>query len=290
MNKVTFLGPVGATFSHQAYDALACKYGLLPSSSSQLIPATTNKEILRMIRDHGGYGAIAMETLAEMRVNESLESFIDLLKVYRKADECSFCITGAIRLELNFCLMLKMGARDSWNKTIVAHPKAIGACQSNIEKRFLKTVECSSNGEAARLVAESDEYSTCAALGPHAAAEKFGLEIVHDRFEDRKAVTTFFLITPKTRGVCIGKNNRALIVFTIPHIAGSLVKALIPFERYGLNLIQIHSTHSGNQAYNFAVEIDVELSKLQTFERALKAFEKCVLSSIAFGPFEVCDT
>src|ERR1035437_8611629 len=105
MKKVTFLGPVGATFSHDAYNLLAGLYqapkAVTIGSGSNCVPASNNGEILQLVQAYGGYGVIAMETLAEGRVAEPLESFIDLLKTYKKTDDYPIRIIGAIKLKIS---------------------------------------------------------------------------------------------------------------------------------------------------------------------------------------------
>lgn len=287
MKKITFLGPVGATFSHDAYNILANIYGAPIVNETNCQPATSNGEILRFIQQHGGYGAIAMETLAEGRVAEPLESFIELLKAYSNIGECSFRVVGAIRLKLHFCLMVRQEVSEPEISRIVAHPKALGACKGRIARKVLQTTSASSNGEAARLVAESKEYRSAAALGPKSASEKYGLKVLDEAFEDGEAVTTFFLIAPASHRISIGKENCILIVFKVPHSPGALVRSLLPFESEGLNLIQIHSVHAGNHTYNFAIEIEVKEKELESLDRAVSEFKKHIDSFLCFGPFEV---
>lgn len=291
MKKITFLGPIGATFSHDAYNILAEIYAapkvITEPSRTNCVPATANGEILRLIGIHNGYGAIAMETLAEGRVAEPLESFIELLKTYAKTAQCPFCVVGAIRLKLHFCLMVRPNVSESAIAKIVAHPKALGACKERIASMAIPTINASSNGEAARLVAESGEYAGCAALGPKSASEKYGLKVLNDAFEDREAITTFFLIAPIGHRVSVGKENRILIVFKVPHKPGALAKSLQPFERENLNLIQIHSVHAGNHTYNFAIEVEARENELEALSKAMKGFENHVDTHLSFGPFEV---
>lgn len=287
MKKITFLGPVGATFSHEAYDILAKLYGTPEADQENCVPANSNGEILKLIRQHGGYGAIAMETLAEGRVAEPLESFIELLKTCAKTSDCPFRIIGAIRLKLHFCLMVKPGADEGAIKQIIAHPKALGACRNGIAKLALPTINVSSNGEAARLVSESSEYADCAALGPRTASKKYGLKVLNEEFEDGEAVTTFFLIAPASERISIGLENRVLIVFKVPHEPGALVRSLRPFEQEGLNMIQIHSVHAGNHAYNFAIEIEVKKDEMEALDRAMAAFKGHVDAYVSFGPFAI---
>lgn len=235
MKKITFLGPVGATFSHDAYNVLAETYdapkAIAEGQDKNCIPASTNGEIIKSILLHRGYGAIAMETLAEGRVAEPLESFIDLLKRYKKTEECPFHVIGAVKMRLHFCLMARKDLRHGSSiLKVVAHPKAFGPCKGMLFANGLSFIEAKSNGEAARLVAESEEYSDCAALGPQSAAEKYDLKVLVKAFEDSSAITTFFLLGPKEHKVSVGKENRVLIVFKAPHKPGSLVRSLMPFE------------------------------------------------------------
>ncbi len=291
MKSITFLGPVGATFSHDAYNILAEIYGAPKVINEPLhtncIPASSNREVLKIIAQRCGYGTFAMETLAEGRVAEPIESFIELLQTYNTNTECPFWVVGSIRLKLHFCLMARKGIVEEMISKVVAHGKALGACRQRISSKKIQTAEVSSNGEAARLVAENDEYFTCAALGPKSAAEKYGLQVLDESYEDKEAVTTFFLIAPKEHKNVVGEENRILIVFRVPHTPGALVRALLPFDEEELNLIQIHSVHEGNGVYHFAIELDVKECKLKALERALEKFKQRVEKYLSFGPFEV---
>ena len=287
MKKVTFLGPLGATFSHDAYNVLSKIYGTPKVTQSNYVQADSNGEVLKLIQEHGGFGAIAMETLAEGRVAEPLESFIKLLSSYSQTSECPFTVIGAIRLRISFCLMARKGMTQSDITKIIAHPKALGACKRSVAETSLKTIEVASNGQAALLITENDTYAACAALAPRSAAVKYGLKVLNHMFEDREAITTFFLIAPKSYQSQIGCENRMLVVYKIPHTPGALVRSLRVFEREGLNLIQIHSIHSGNRDYHFAIEIEAEKRKLKALSAAMSRFESCVDTHLSFGPFEV---
>jgi prephenate dehydratase len=293
MKNITFLGPVGATFSNDAYNLLAEKYGapeaLCSETESNCLPASNNEEILGMISEHKGYGAIAMETLAGGRVSETLESFIELLQKY-DVGSCPFHIVGAVKMKLHFCLMVRPGLGLESVSKIIAHPKALGACKERVAKTGIPTEGVSSNGEAARLLAENPEYQNCAALGPKSAAQKYGLKILDEAYEDREAVTTFFLITPKEHVVSTGKNNRVLIVCRLKHESGSLVKALQALASENLNMIQIHSMYTRNNSYDFAIEVEVSDQEISGLEKALEKFETCVEKHLFFGPFEVLST
>ncbi len=287
--NITFLGPLHTTFSHEAYDNLAQIFRA-PTSDNPLFPVTpvkSNREIVPMICDRGGYGAVAMETLAGGRVDESLEPFIDLLSDYRATDHLPFKIIGAVKKPISFCLMTRPEVELGEIKLLLAHPKALQPCRSQLTTWAFPIQECSSNGEAARLIAEEESYARAAALGPRRAAKHYGLKILAEGCEDKKAVTTFFLLGPINHQARIGCQNRALLVFSLPHRPGALVQALMPFSLASLNLMHVHSVHNNDGNYRFAIEIEIEDVKLDTFRKALNLFDDLVEEYLCFGPFAV---
>lgn len=284
--RVTFLGPKGATFSDVAYHRLAVEYGAPIGEDADYQTVATNHQVIDAIVQHGGFGAIAMETAAQGRVAEPLEAFIGLLGNYDNSTR-PFSVIRALKMKLSFCLMARAGVALSQVTGVVAHPKALGACKDNVSRLSIPTREATSNGEAARMVAQDSGFGTWAALGPVSAAEKFGLNVVADAYEDATAVTTFFLLGPNACGRVIGEKNRALIVFQTADAPGALVRALEPWEKRGLNLMQIHSVHVNKGTYDFAIEVEVEQNRISSFNEALREFERAVVKHITFGPFQV---
>lgn len=284
---IAILGPIGATFSCDAYTKLSRMFGApLLDNSVEAVPVTRNSEILPTLLKHqNGYGAIAMETKAEGRVAEPLESFIELLS--QCPNGCSLHVIGALKMKLHFSLMVRPGVRREDIKGIVAHPKALGACKQRIQMLGLPTEDSVSNGKAAEDVAILEKYESWAALGPESAATKYGLQIIDGAFEDAEAVTTFFLLAPISVPVFQGEKNRVLIVYRLSHTPGSLVDSLIPFKEESLNLIQIHSVHVGDGNYSFAIELDVTTLQVEGFKRAVARFHVHTTNSLVFGPFEV---
>ncbi|MDD5165724.1 MAG: prephenate dehydratase domain-containing protein [Candidatus Pacebacteria bacterium] len=291
MKKITFLGPVGATFSHQAYSLLSHLYDA-PSDTDhdvELLPATRNGEVINQIIKHGGYGAIAMETRAEGRVAEPLESFIELLRDYANENQCPVSVIGAIKMKLHFSLLVRKGIAREDIERIVAHPKALGACKRGINRLNVPTVDTLSNGKAAEDVALCIGFERCAALAPASAAHKYGLRILEPAFEDAEAVTTFFLLGHQGCSRTIIEDSRVLIVFRTSHVPGALVSSLASFQEFGLNLMQIHSVHTGNGSYDFAIEIECPKDSSGRIQSALRQFKTLTPRSIVFGPFPIQD-
>ena len=281
---ITFLGPASATFSYEAYKKLSEKYGTPEIGSSSTSEVMRNESVLPSVCFYGGYGVIAMETKAQGKVVEPIESFIDLLN----KPDCPLHVLGAIKMRLHFALMARPGMKKEKIEKVLAHPKAFGACAGKIATNRFATMASDSNGRAAEDVAENPMFKKCAALAPRVAAEKYGLQVLEENFEDGEAITTFFLLGShpiRQRR----KQNRALIVFRAKHKAGALVSALTPFKKAGLNLIHIHSAYTELGGYNFAIEMDIAKSEISTFNAATKEFRKRVLKSLVFGPFGIVE-
>ncbi len=287
MNKIVFLGPYGATFSHDAYTILAKKYRAPTVTEGNYVAASSNSEVLRLIEEHGGFGALAMETLAGGRLNESLETFICLLNDQRRSKDFGFRVIGAVKLKISFCLMAQIHVEEKQVSEIIAHPKALEACKNRILTGHFRTLNVPSNGEAARLVSLEDKYSRSAALGPKSAAQKYGLKVLNSSFEDEDAFTTFFLIGPEWHKVSIGRNNRILVIFKLKHTPYALVNALSPFARENLNVSQVHSVYCGRNSYHFAIEIELGRKQVASLNKAMYSFFDQVEDCVSFGPFEV---
>jgi prephenate dehydratase len=289
MKKVTFLGPIGATFSHDAYKILAELYGtpraVAEGPDANLVPASTNGEVLKLVLEHGGYGAIAMETLAEGKIAKNLKPFFDMLKTYKKPNEWPIRIIGALNMRFHICLMARKWSLSHPEWKLVGHSAALGACKTRIAEHKFITETVESNGEAARLVAEDDRYARYHALGPRSAAEKYDLTVYKEVFADDETITTFFLIGPKEHKASIGRENRALVVYELSNKPGAYYRSIEPFKE--LNLIPISPAYTGNRTHDFGIEVEVGGDEIEIFEKAIESFAGRVEEYLSFGPFQV---
>jgi prephenate dehydratase len=249
--------------------------------------AAKNEEVLPMVIGHGGYGAIAMETRAQGRVDPPLNSFIELLMHFKGTEDCPVTVLGAVRMQINFSLMARPGKSMSELTKVLAHPKSVGACRDRLKRMGVQVTEANSNGEAAREVAQNPAFENAGALGPSIAATKYDLSVLAESFEDQLAVTTFFLLGPRShQPPVLGNAGRSLIAFRTEHMPGALVDVLTPFKTAGLNLMQIHSLYTSNGEYDFAIEVEVNENQRDAHDQAiLKA--KSMARCIVFGPFPV---
>lgn len=297
MEKVIFLGPLGTTFSHMAYNALEAAFSAPLVSEKNYIPPASNADVVALMKEnsfHGrrAYAALAMGTSTKGRIVQSLEPFIGLLGTYGNTESCPFHIVGGVKYEVNFFCMVQKGLSVESVTKVVAHQEALFTCKDWIAQTFPGRISeaVSSNGEAARRVAQVAGYETSVALGPQCAAAAYDLDILTDSCQDTPdARTTFFLLAPHTHVAAVGEDNRALVVFEVSHRSSALAKALLVFGEQGLSLIQIHSIPIDSQNYHFVIELDVRKGEIEAFAKAMRSFCRCVKSHIVFGPFQIID-
>jgi prephenate dehydratase len=293
MSKITFLGPYGTTFSHNAYQLLSEEFGTPQVTPINLLPADNNAEVLGLIaRCGGGYGALAVETLADRRVGESVESFVQFLDPHAgRSSEAPFRIVGGVAMRLHFALMAREGIAGRDVTRIVAHERSLGPCRRRLELTKTPVQPVGTNGEAARRVALEEGYETSAALGPRSAAEVYGLKVLWEAFEDEAAVTTFYLIAPHTHPVRRGAQNRALLICRVPDKPGATLPVQIPLFEEGINMVHPHwvpeRRGKGRGPYAFMAGLEVRRSQLDAMERAVTRIKRKVPDLLYFPPFEV---
>jgi len=286
--KITYLGPSGTTFSALAYVKLAELFGAPGLVDGEESLAGTNEEVLSLVIEHGGWGVVAMETMAEGRVEGPVNSFLRLLDCHQTAETCRTKIVGAIEMPINFALMAQSGVAIRDIDTVVTHIKSFGACKNKIQALGAKFVESSSNGQAALDVANKPTFAKAAALAPKTAASKYGLQILEEAFEDRLAVTTFFLLGPKINPpVSLGKVYRSMLVSRFKNRPGSLVEVLIPFATARINLRHVRDYYTGGGQYDFVCQFDCHGDQVVDHARAMGEASKHMERHILFGPFPV---
>lgn len=237
--KITYLGPSGVTFSAIAFYRMVEAFGVQDRVvGAEEALAARNDDIVPLVAEHHGWGAIAMETLSTGRVDPPVNSFIELLDAHDN-ESCPIGVVGALRMTINFVLMALPGLSLQRLEGVRGHAKAIGACKGNVDRLGVPILEADSNGQAAEDVALNPKFSMYGALAPMEAAVKYGLEVLSPAFEDKEAVTTFFLLGPRGWNVTSCKQQQSLLVFGLEHHPLALVNALSPFGESGMDLTYI---------------------------------------------------
>jgi prephenate dehydratase len=184
-------------------------------------------------------------------------------------------------LPIRHCLVARRPADLRSFRVVRSHPVAFDQCRALLESLPAKRVAAATTADAARAVADSDDPTEAAIASPEAAAA-YGLAVVADDVgDDPDAFTRFVAVAPYTRVDGSHEGRRTAISFATDHRPGALYRALEPFARHELNMVQLVSRPlpKSRWRYRFDVvfdghpldgEVRTALAELRGLTRALR--------------------
>jgi prephenate dehydratase len=183
----------------------------------------------------------------------SIHKNIDLLNKF------DLKIIGEIYLKVNHNLLAIKGAKIENIKEVYSHWQALAQCEDNL-RRVLPTAkvrEYFDTAGSARYVSQEGDI-TKASIGSSLAAEKYGLEILQEEFQDNKSNFTRFVIISKNYQKLNGdgKKYKTSIIFSGTSVPGFLYKVLGSFASRNINLTKIESRPIPNDVWNYFFYID----------------------------------
>jgi len=238
--KVGFLGPEG-TFTQQAVHK---QFG----HSVRALPLTSIEEVFHEVEaGTADFGVVPIENSSEGTVNNTLDMFLT----------SPLGICSEVELRIHHNLMGRMAALGDVQR-ICAHPQALAQCRGWLSEHFagVEKVPVSSNAEGARRARDEDGT---AAIGPTAAAELYGLNVLVSEIEDRADNTTRFLVIGRKSSPPSGQDKTTLLVSGAHTDApGALFRLLEPLARHGISMTRIESRPSRRRNWDYVFFIDVE--------------------------------
>jgi chorismate mutase/prephenate dehydratase len=238
--KVGFLGPEG-TFTQQA---VYKQFG----HSVRALPLTSIEEVFHEVESGtADFGVVPIENSSEGTVNSTLDMFL--------ISPLGIC--GEVELRIHHNLMGQMTALDRVQR-ICAHPQALAQCRGWLSDHMtgVERVPVASNAEGARRARDEDGT---AAIGPMAAAEVYGLNVLVPEIEDRPDNTTRFLVIGRKAFPPSGEDKTTLLV-SAAHTAapGALFRLLEPFAKHAISMTRIESRPSRRRKWDYVFFIDLE--------------------------------
>ncbi|KAK4175979.1 Prephenate dehydratase-domain-containing protein [Triangularia setosa] len=241
---VAFLGPV-ASYSHQA-----TRLAFPDEAVNELIPVKTIREVFDTVQaGTTEYGVVPFENSTHGPVSMTLDALAD-----RQDDLPDIVVCGEVYLGVHHYLL---GFGHLGNvKRAFSHPQAFGQTTKWFKRHLpgVETVEVSSTSRAAEMASE-DKTGESAAVAGLMAGERYGLEVLGSKIEDREDNTTrFFVIRrkgddgegqerKKGDGGEGGPKGKNLVSFSVGSHdePGALADVLGCFKQRGLNLTSINS-------------------------------------------------
>jgi chorismate mutase/prephenate dehydratase len=263
---IAFLGPEG-TFTQAA----ALKHF---GHSVKTEPMATIGEVFREVEaGAASYGVVPIENSTEGVINHTLDEFM--------RSELKIC--GEVALRIHHHLMGKMTETGAIRK-IYSHQQSLAQCRKWLDTHLPKVelVDVSSNAEAARLAAQEEG---AAAIAGEAAAEIYGLNIIHRNIEDEPENTTRFLVIGQRDTPASGDDKTSLLIYT-DNRPGALYSILEPIARNRISMTRIESRPSRLGMWNYVFFIDIEGHvEDDNVARALQELEQTANSIRVLGSY-----
>jgi chorismate mutase/prephenate dehydratase len=240
--RVAFLGPK-YSYSHLASVA---KFG----ESVEHVPVGSIAAVFEEVnRRHVQFGIVPLENSTDGRIADTLDMFVRLPGLKIRAE---------VRLRVRHCLLGK-GEWTDVNR-VYSKAQAISQCRNWLGKNLPQAsmFDVVYSAEAA-AIAQKDPHAAAIASKPAAAA--YGLQVLVENIEDMANNTTRFAVISE-RGENPTGRDKTTMILRLSNQAGTLAKAIAPFEKNGVNMTWIESCPTAesinvlNPSYLFFADID----------------------------------
>nr|WP_101123140.1 prephenate dehydratase [Neisseria meningitidis] len=238
---IAYLGPQG-TFTQQA----AIKH--FGHAAHTMACPTIDNCFKQVETRQADYLVAPVENSTEGSVGRTL----DLLAV------TALQACGEVVLRIHHNLLRKNNGSTEGIAKVFSHAQALAQCNDWLGRHLpnAERIAVSSNAEAARLVAESDD-GTVAAIAGRTAAEIYGLDMVAECIEDEPNNTTRFLVMGHHETSASGSDKTSLAV-SAPNRAGAVASLLQPLTESGISMTKFESRPSKSVLWEYLFFIDIE--------------------------------
>ena len=232
----------------------------------EIIPCDTFREVITTIKkDPSVVGLMAIEnTIAG-----------SLLQNHELIRESGLSVTGEYKLRISHSLVALPGSSIHDITEVNSHPIALMQCADFLDTLpNAKVVEKGDTAMSARWIAENQLKGHAAICGK-LAARIYGMEVLAEGIETNKRNFTRFLALADhwvaDDIVRDSDKNKASLVFSLPHTAGSLSKVLAVLSFYDMNLSKIQSLPIIGREWEYLFYVDLTFTDLTRYRQALDA-------------------
>jgi prephenate dehydratase len=214
-----------------AHSAAACDR--LFSAAVELVPLPSFTAVAEAAADGDvDFGVLPIESSLSGPVNETHDLLYD----------SPLSITGETVLRIRHCLVGIAETPLDAIRTVRSHPAALDQCRRLLAAMPGATaIAAATTADAAHEVAERHDPAE-AAIASERAAQAYGLRVIAGDVGDHpEAYTRFVSVAPFTRIDRGSGEWRTAFSFVTDHRPGALHRAIEPFGRHGLDLVQLVS-------------------------------------------------
>jgi prephenate dehydratase len=178
------------------------------------------------------FGVLPIESSLSGPVNETHDLLYD----------SPLSITGETILPIRHCLVGPAVVPLEEIRVVRSHPAALDQCRRLLAAMpWATAIAAATTADAAHQVAEDNDPSE-AAIASERAASTYGLTVIAGDVGDHpEAYTRFVSVAPYTRLDRESEGWRTAFSFVTDHQPGALHRAIEPFGRHRLDLVQLVS-------------------------------------------------
>ncbi len=236
--KVAFLGPLHS-FSH-----LACEEHF--GTFVEALPQPSIADVfLQVERKSVDFGVVPAENVWQGSVGDTLDCLLN----------SPARIIGEVLLEINHCLLSRTDDLKKI-KRIYSRDIALAQCRQWLRENLPRAEwqAVTSTAEGALKASQDDES---AAIGPHRAANSYGLKVIAERIQDAPLNLTRFWILGQRVQQPSGY-DKTTIAFAVPHRPGTLYAALGALKEHNINMTMIASRPARHNPWEYVFFVDFQ--------------------------------
>jgi len=268
--RVAFQGEAGA-FSEEAIVQL---WG----AEAEPVPMRTFADVMDAAETGSvDYGLLPIEST----LMGGVDSAYDLLAMHER-----LMIAAETVVQIRLCVLGIPGATIAELTQLHSHPIMLAQCAHFLERyKHITPVPSWDTAGAARAVMQAGDPSRAAA-GSRRAADRFGLELLADRIEDRPDTQMRFLaVATGPAPLKAGAPVRSAALCTVRDVAGGLIAALQPLAKGGFNVSHFVARPTREPwQYMYYIEFEHDATDPEA-ARALEAVQKASTTYRLLGTF-----
>lgn len=200
-----------------------------------------------------------------------------VVRVYDLLLESHLAIAAETILPIEMQLIACPGASLADIRSVASHPMALAQCERffSAHPQWQRIAAEDTAGSVREALSRGDK--THAAIAGRRAAERYHGVILAESIQDNaENFTRFVLLLPAEKAAAIANPvaRKMSIAMRLAHQPGSLLAALEPFARHGVNMLKIESRPIHGQPWEYQFFLDLEAETPALLESALSEVRK----------------
>jgi prephenate dehydratase len=200
-----------------------------------------------------------------------------VVRVFDLLLESELSIVAETILPIELHLIVAPGASLAGIRSVASHPMALAQCERFFAAHSQwKRVPAEDTAGSVREALALGDKSHAAIAGRRAAEHYHGVILAENIQDNTENFTRFVLLLRAKQAAAMSNSDarKMTIAMRLAHRPGSLLAALEPFARHGVNMLKIESRPIHGRPWEYQFFLDVEAEIPERLEGALNEVRK----------------